>query len=214
MQGLIGRKVGMTQVFDEDGRQVAVTVIEAGPCVVTQRKTAEKDGYDAVQLGFAEQKEHRMKKPALGTFKKVNTTPKRHLKEFALDAGDDVNEGDTVNVMIFEDIPYVDITGFTKGRGFQGVVKRYNMAGGRMTHGGHARRRVGSIGQCSYPARVAKGQRLPGHMGNSRATQSGLKVVAVQGDDNVLLVRGAVPGPNGGILVLRKALRNTRKVGA
>jgi len=207
MNGLIGRKLGMTQVFDDEGRRVAVTVIEAGPCVVVARKTRERDGYDAVQIGFDGQKEHRVTRPMAGVYKKAGSAPMRMLREFALDDGEEVNPGDSVTVEIFDGVPFVDITGLSKGRGFQGVVKRHNMSGGRMTHGGHSRRRVGAIGQCSYPARVAKGQRMPGHMGNTRVTQQNLKVVAVRGDDNVLLVRGAVPGPAGGVVMVRKALK-------
>ena len=207
MNGLIGRKLGMTQVFDSEGRRVAVTVIEAGPCVVVGLKTKARDGYDAVQLGFGEQKEQRVTKPMAGVYKKAGAPTMRMLREFALDDGEEMNPGDSVTVGIFDDVAFVDVTGITKGRGFQGVVKRYNMRGGRMTHGGHSRRRVGAIGQCSYPARVAKGQRMPGHMGNIRITQQNVKVVEVRGEDNVLLVRGAVPGPTGGVVMVRKALK-------
>jgi len=212
MQGLIGRKMGMTQVFDDQGHRVAVTVIEAGPCVVIQKKTAEKDGYDAVQLGFGEQKAHRVTKPQLARYKHADTTPKRLLKEFSLDDGEDFDVGDAVTVNgVFDEVTHVDVTAMTKGRGFQGVVKRHRMGGGRMTHGGHSKRRVGSIGQCSYPANVAKGQRMPGQMGRVRVTQQNLKIVAVRGEDNLLLVRGAVPGPTGGFVVVRKALKKAGK---
>lgn len=207
MEGLIGKKHGMTQVFDADGRRVAVTVIELGPCVVVQRKTKGHDGYDAVQLGFGTQKEHRIARPALGRFKKVGIQPVRFIKEFKIDEGEEIAEGDTVTAGIFADVPYVDVIGITKGRGFQGVVKRYNMAGGRMTHGGHSKRRGGAIGQCAYPARVAKGQKMPGQMGRRRVTQQNLRVVEVRDGDNLLLVRGAVPGPNGATVVVRKALK-------
>ena len=207
MQGLIGRKVGMTQVYDAAGHRVAVTVIEAGPCAVVQLKTRDKDGYNAVQLGFDEVKPNRVKKPQAGHYGKAGVTPRRVCRELRLDDGDAVKAGDSIDVSIFEGVKYVDVVGTTKGRGFQGVVKRHNMAGGRMTHGGHSKRRVGSIGQCSYPARVAKGQRMPGQMGNTRVTQQNLKVVGVRGDENLLLLRGAVPGPNGGIVVVKKALK-------
>jgi large subunit ribosomal protein L3 len=208
MQGLIGRKVGMTQVFGSDGRRVAVTVIEAGPCVVVQRKTRKKDGYDAVQLGFGVQKEHRMSKPAAGHCKKSGSKGVKNLKEFGIDTDEEVKEGDAVTVSILKGTKFVDVSGTTKGRGFQGVIKRYRMAGGPKTHGGHSKRRVGSIGQCSYPARVAKGTRMPGHMGNVNVTARNLKIVEVRGDDNLLLVQGAVPGPNGRIVCVKKALKN------
>jgi len=209
MQGLIGKKLGMTQVYDENGHRVAVTVIEAGPCPVVQRKTMERDGYDAVQLGYGNQKESRMSKPRLGHLKKGQAPALRALREFA--AGEDaLNAGDTLTVeAVFEGVRFVDVTAITKGQGFQGVVKRYRMAGGRMTHGGHSKRRVGSIGQCSYPARVVKGQRMPGHMGNRKVTTQNLKVVAVRGEDNVILVKGAVPGPNGSLVMVKKALKKS-----
>jgi len=212
MQGLIGRKLGMTQVHDADGRWVAVTVIEAGPCLVVQRKTADRDGYEAVQLGFGEQKEHRVAKPLLGRYKKIGNQPRRYLKEFRLDGEEEVNAGDVVTAaMVFEGTSHVDVLGITKGRGFQGAVKRHGMAGGRMTHGGHSKRRIGAIGQCAYPARVAKGKRMPGHMGQVRVTVQNLRVVDLRGEDNLLLVRGAVPGPTGAIFVVRKALKKTRE---
>lgn len=202
----------MTQVFDDQGHRVAVTVIEAGPCVVIQKKTSEKDGYDAVQLGFGDQKPHRVSKPLRVRYEKADTVPKRLLKEFALDDGEDLSVGDAVTVgAVLEGVTHVDVTAMTKGRGFQGVVKRHGMRGGRMTHGGHSKRRVGSIGQCSYPANVAKGQRMPGHMGRVRVTQQNLRVVSLRGEDNLLLVRGAVPGPTGGFVVVRKALKKAGK---
>jgi len=208
MQGLIGRKLGMTQVYDGDGRRVAVTAIEVGPCSVVQCKTAERDGYQAVQLGFGEQKEHRVARPRLGRFRKIGAAPRRYLKEFALDNGEEPKAGDSVTVAdVFAGVTHVDVVGVTKGRGFQGAVKRHRMGGGRMTHGGHSKRRIGSIGQCSYPARVAKGKRMPGHMGQVRVTVQNLAVVQVRGEDNLLLVRGAVPGPAGAILEVRKALK-------
>ena len=211
MQGLIGKKLGMTQVYDDAGRRLPVTVIEAGPCVVVQRKTKETDGYQSVQLGFVETRESRVTKPRMGAFKKANAAPQKILREFAVDEGDEQQAGDTVSVNIFEDVPFVDIVGTTKGRGFAGVMKRHNMAGGRMTHGGHSKRRVGSIGQCSYPARVAKNQRMPGHMGNIRVTTQNLRVVGIRPDDNVLLVHGAVPGATGGILFIKKAIKKAGK---
>ena len=207
MQGLIGKKLGMTQIFDKDGANVAVTVVEAGPCPVVQKKTNDIDGYEAVQLGFLETRESRVTKPMLGKFKKAGVTPCKFLAEFKIDAGEEVKEGDSVTTSIFEEDIFLDVTGVTKGRGFQGVVKRHNMAGGRMTHGGHSKRRVGSIGQCSYPARVAKGQRMPGHMGAAKVTQQNLKLVSIRGDENLLLIKGAIPGATGSVVIVRKALK-------
>jgi len=209
MNGLIGKKLGMTQVFDGDGRRVAVTVVEAGPCVVVQRKTSACDGYDAVQVGFEDQKESRLNKPTLARFKKAGVDAKRILREFRVDGDSEIKQGDSLSVGIFDDTKYVDVTGTSKGRGFQGVVKRHNMRGGRMSHGGHSKRRVGSIGQCSYPANVAKGQRMPGHMGRVRVTQQNLKVVSVRGDENLLLIQGAIPGANGSVVMVSKALKKS-----
>ncbi len=211
MNGLIGKKLGMTQIFDADGRRVAVTVIAAGPCVVVQRKTTDTDGYEAVQLGFDPQRESRLRKSEVGAYKKAGVDPQRVLREFACDAGDEVAVGDTVTASLFEGTGFVDVIGTTKGRGFQGVMKRHNMGGGRQTHGGHSRRRPGAIGQCAYPGRVAKGQRMPGHMGNARVTQQNLKLLDVRGDENLLLVQGAVPGPNGGLVLVKKALKKTER---
>jgi large subunit ribosomal protein L3 len=212
MQGLIGKKMGMTQVFDAEGRRVAVTVIQAGPCRVVQRKTLENDGYAAVQLGFGEQKAHRVGKAELGRFKRIDAPPCRCLREFGVDNGEELKAGDTVTVAdVFGETRFVDVVGITKGRGFQGAVKRYRMGGGRMTHGGHSKRRIGAIGQCAYPARVAKGKRMPGHMGRVRVTLQNLAVVQVRGEDNLLLVRGAVPGPTGALVEIRKALKKAGK---
>jgi len=207
MTGLIGKKIGMTQVVDSNGNVVPVTVLEAGPCVVVQKKTADTDGYDAVQLGFMECKEKARSKAVNGHFKKAGLTPRKYIQEFRSGAADEANSGDAVTVDIFADVGLVDITGVTKGRGFQGAVKRHRMAGGRHSHGGHSKRRIGSIGQCSYPARVEKGKRMPGHMGNTMITVQGLEVVSVKADDNVLLVKGAVPGPNGSIITICKSIK-------
>ncbi|MBN1557983.1 MAG: 50S ribosomal protein L3 [Lentisphaerae bacterium] len=205
VEGLIGRKLGMTQVLDGEGRRVAVTVIEAGPCVVVQRKTAARDGYDAVQLGFGRRSARRTGKAQAGHLKRAGVESCARIREVA-PAGDASPEaGQTVDVTVFEGVTHVDVTGISKGRGFQGVVKRHNMRGGPKTHGGHSVRRVGSIGQCSYPARVAKGQRMPGHMGRVRVTQQNLQVVGIRGEDNLLLVKGAVAGPSGGMVMVRRA---------
>ncbi len=207
MNALIGKKIGMTRVFTEDGRQVPVTVIEAGPCAVVQRKTVERDGYDAVQLGFEEKKESRVTKPLCGHFGKGGTTPKRTLREIVVAKDEELEQGAGVDVSIFEGVSYVDITGTTKGRGFQGVMKRHNFAGGRASHGSHSKRRPGSIGQCEFPARVFKGKKMPGQMGVARVTTQNLKVIAVRPEDNVILVGGSVPGPAGGIVIVKKALK-------
>ncbi len=212
MQGMLGKKVGMTRVFDESGRQIPVTVLEVGPCVVLQKKTQDAQGYDAVQFGFEEKKESRTTKPEMGQFKKAGTTAKKHVREFRVGPADgDVSVGDVVTVGVFEGASYVDVTGISKGRGFQGVVRRYRMHGGRMTHGGHARRRPGSIGPSAYPARVAKGKKMPGHMGNKRVTTQNVAVVQVALGDNVLIVRGCVPGPAGGLVEVRTAIKKQDK---
>ncbi len=207
MNGLIGKKLGMTQIFDADGRRVAVTVIAAGPCVVVQRKTRAKDGYEAVQLGYELQKASRLRKSEVGPFTKAGVDPHRVLREFPCADGESLAAGAVVTADVLEGATHVDVIGTTKGRGFAGVVKRHHMGGGRMTHGGHSKRRVGSIGQCAYPGRVAKGQKMPGHMGNVRVTQQSLKLLDIRREDNLLLVQGAVPGPNGGLLIINKALK-------
>lgn len=207
MQALLGKKLGMLSVFDDEGRQVPVTAIEVGPCVVVQKKTAETDGYDAVQLGFAAQKESRLTKPAAGHFKKAGAPTMRVLREVR--GADEAGVGDQVNLSAFEGVAFVDVIGITKGRGFQGVVKRHNMSGGRASHGSGNHRKPGSIGMCVDPARVLKNKKMPGQMGARRVTTQNLKVVAVREEDNVLLVRGAIAGPNGGIVMVRKALKKT-----
>ena len=209
MEGLIGKKVGMTQVYDADGVRTCVTVIEVGPCPVVQLKTTEKDGYVAAQLGFGEQKVKRLSKAVAGHLKKTGGQEGglKVLKEFAPDAGEEVKVGDVLTVSNFEGVKYVDVTGVTKGKGFAGVMRRYGMAGGPMTHGGHSKRRIGSIGERDLPGWIAKGKRMPGHMGSVQRTARNLTVVQVRKDDNVLLVRGAVPGPNGATVIVRKALK-------
>ena len=204
MPGLIGKKIGMTSVFSADGKNVPCTVIEAGPCVVTQVKTEEKDGYKALQLGFEEAKERRTSKPLLGTFKKAGTTPKKHLAEFRFD--EEHNLGDTITVELFADTKFVDVVGTSKGKGFQGVVKRHGFGGvGQSTHGQDDRaRKPGSIGACSYPAKVFKGMRMAGQMGNRRATNQNLKVIKVIPEHNLLLLKGSVPGCKGSIVIIEK----------
>lgn len=210
MQGILGKKIGMTRVFGEDGRQTPVTVIEVGPCVVVQRKTKAQDGYEALKLGFIDAKAARVNKAQAGQFKAINATPKRFLREFAVESGDECKAGDTVTASVLDGVDYVDVVGVTKGRGFQGVVRRHGMAGGPMTHGGHSKRRIGSIGCRSFPGRIHKGKRMPGHMGNVRVTTQNLKVVQLRASENLLLVNGAVPGPAGALVEVRKALKKTK----
>ncbi len=205
MQGILGRKIGMTRVFDAEGHQLPVTVIEIGPCVVVQVKTKAVDGYEAIKVGFREQKESRVTGALRGEFKKAGVAPQRLLREFALDAGDSFKAGDTLTEAVLNGFEYVDVTGIGKGRGFQGVVKRFQMSGGPMTHGGHSKRRIGSIGCRSYPGRVHKGKRMPGHMGNVVVTQKNLRVVQLRADDHLLLVQGAIPGAAGGVVAIHKA---------
>ncbi len=207
MKSLIGKKLGMTQIFDDEGRRVPVTVIEAGPCSVIQRKTTENDGYEAIQLGFGAQKESRVSKPRVGQFKKAGVETMRELREVRVDASDETKAGDTLTAALFEDINFVDVSGTTKGKGFQGVVKRHGFSGGRASHGSHMHRRTGSIGMCTLPGRVFKGKRMPGHMGSVNVTTQNMKVVQVRADENLILLKGAVPGANGSTLVLREALK-------
>lgn len=207
MQASIGRKVGMTRVFDDAGRQIPVTVVEVGPCVVLQRKTADADGYEAVQIGYLDQKAHRVSKAHAGHVAKAETGPKRFIREFRVDAASELKAGDEVGAANFDGVTAVDVTAVTKGRGFAGVIKRHNMHRGRMTHGGHSKRRPGAIGCSSYPANVMKGKAMPGHYGNVKVTVQNLKVVGVRPDDNVILLRGAVPGPNGGTVVVRRSIK-------
>ncbi len=207
MEGLIGKKIGMTQIFDDQGRRIPVTVIEVGPCPVVQIKTQATDGYSAVQLGFEEQKPQRMTKAQLKHFEKAGVAPCRVLKEFPLAEGEELEAGKSVTVDIFNDVKYVDVSGVTKGRGFAGVIRRFRFDGGHMTHGGHSKRKGGSIGACNFPGEVQKGKEMPGHMGCVSRKARNLTVVQVRGEDNLLLVRGCVPGPKNGLLIIEKALR-------
>ena len=195
----------MTSVFSADGKNVPCTVIEVGPCVVTQVKTVEKDGYEALQLGFKDQKEKHLTKPELGHFKKAGVDPKRHLAEFK-GFGADYKIGDTISVDLFADTEFVDIVGTSKGKGFQGVVKRHGFGGvGQSTHGQHKRLRApGSIGACSYPAKVFKGMRMAGQMGNERVTVQNLQVVKIIPEHNLLMIKGSVPGSKGSIVIIEK----------
>ena len=205
MPGLLGKKIGMTSVFSADGKNVPCTVIEVGPCVVTQVKTVEKDGYAAIQLGYQEKTPKHTNKPEAGHFKKAGVNPQRHLAEFK-DFDGEYKLGDTITVDLFSDASFVDVIGTSKGKGFQGVVKRHGFGGvGQTTHGQHNRLRApGSIGACSYPAKVFKGMRMAGHMGAERVTVQNLQIIKVMPENNVLVVKGSVPGAKGSILSIVK----------
>ena len=205
--GLIGKKVGMTQLFAADGTVQPATVLKAGPCVVVQAKTVQTDGYEAVQLGFVEARPTKENKPSQGHFKKAGVPATRIRRELKLKAGGDpLKAGDQVNVSIFADGERVDVIGTSRGRGFQGVVKRHHFKGGVASHGSMFHRAPGSIGASSYPSRVVKGMRMGGHMGDARVTVRNLKVIRVDVENNLLLVEGAVPGGPNGIVVIRKAI--------
>jgi large subunit ribosomal protein L3 len=210
MRTLIAKKIGMTQINDDKGQQVAVTVVQAGPCVVVQRKTVATDGYEAIQLGFLDQKEQRLSKAASGHFKKSGTKPSKFLKEVRLDAGEDIKPGAVLDVSLFKDISHVDVIGVTKGQGFQGVVKRHKMGGGPASHGHMSHRRIGAIGQRTWPARIMKLKRMPGRMGRKSITVQNLRVVQVRPDDNVILVEGSIPGPTGATVLVRKAVKKIK----
>ncbi len=204
MIGLIGKKIGMTQLFSDQGEAIPVTVIEAGPCTITEVRTAERNGYSAVQLGFGSNKESRFTRPVLGQFKKRNLPPSRFLKEFRVVDLDGVEVGQKLTVTMFEKGQHVDIQGVTKGRGFAGVVKRHKFTSGHASHGPTFGKQPGSIGASAYPSRVVKGKRLPGRMGGVFLTQKNLEVVAVDAEQNVVMVRGAVPGPPNGLVIVKK----------
>ena len=205
MPGLLGKKIGMTSVFSADGRNVPCTVIEVGPCVVTQVKTADTDGYDALQLGFTEKKEKHTTRPEQGHFKKAGVAPQRYLAEFKGFDGEH-KLGDTIGVDLFTESDFVDIVGISKGKGFQGVVKRHGFGGvGQSTHGQHNRLRApGSIGARSYPANVFKGMRMAGQTGNKRVTVQNLQVIKVMPEQNILVIKGSVPGSKGSIVLIEK----------
>lgn len=204
MPGIIGRKVGMTSIYSAEGKATPCTVIEAGPCVVTQVKTQDRDGYDAVQLGFGERKEKNTPNALKGHFKKANTTPKAYLAEFK--GFDALNLGDVVNLSIFEEGEFVGVSGTSKGKGFQGVVKRHGFGGvGQSTHGQHNRLRApGSIGACSYPARVFKGMRMAGQTGNKKVLMENLEILKVLTDKNLIVVKGSIPGAKGSTVTIEK----------
>ncbi|CCX44699.1 MAG: 50S ribosomal protein L3 [Muribaculaceae bacterium] len=205
MPGLIGKKIGMTSVFSADGKNLPCTVIEVGPCVVTQLKTADKDGYEAVQIGFEEKKAKHTTKPMEGHFKKAGVAPQRHLAEFS-GFNSELKLGDTLTVDLFAEGDFVDIQGVSKGKGYQGVVKRHGFGGvGQATHGQHNRLRApGSVGACSYPAKVFKGMRMAGQMGNRKVTVQNLQVVKTLPEHNLLMIKGSIPGAKGSIVLIEK----------
>ena len=206
MKAIIGKKVGMTQIFDEKGYVIPVTVIEAGPCTVAQVKSTENDGYNAVQLGFGEVKEKHINKPEKGHFAKSKLSAKKHLREFRVDTAD-VKVGDEIKADVFAAGDKIDVQGITKGKGFQGVIKRHGQSRGPMGHGSMYHRRPGSMGPTSTPGRVFKGKKLPGHMGRVTVTIQNLDVVKVDLDKNVILVKGSVPGAKGAILKIKSAVK-------
>ncbi|HHU61282.1 MAG: 50S ribosomal protein L3 [Bacillota bacterium] len=208
-KGILGKKLGMTQIFSEEGLLIPVTVIEAGPCTVVQKKTMEKDNYLAVQLGFGDRRERLFNKPEKGHFAKANVKPHRYLREITFSVNDDfakLNVGDSVDVNIFAEGEKVDVSGISKGKGFQGSIKRHNQARGPMTHGSHYHRGVGALNAVD-PARVFKGRKLPGRMGGERVTTQNLEIVKVDTDRNLLLVKGSVPGVKGSLVIVRNAVK-------
>ena len=215
MEGLIGKKIGMTQVYDAEGKRTCVTVIEVGPCPVVQLKTLDNDGYEAAQIGFGAQKACRLAKAQQKHFEKAGVETMKVLKEFALEESDkELKVGSVVTVANFDGVKYVDVTGVTKGKGFAGVLKRYDFAGGNMTHGGHSKRRTGGLAARDLPGWIEKGKKMPGHMGDVNRKAMNLEIVAVRPEDNALLVKGSVPGARNGIVIVRKSLKNNVKKGA
>lgn len=206
-KGLIGKKLGVTQIFSGDGAAVPVTVIEAGPCVVIQKKTRETDGYDAIQLGFGRTKQKKVTKPIQGHLRKADKGLFRVLKEFRAMSPDNYEEGQELKADIFEVGDYVDVVGRSKGKGFAGVIKRHGFSGGRATHGSMFHRAPGSIGASAYPSKVFKGKKLPGHMGNERKTVQNLVIVGIKPDKNLILVKGSVPGSKNGIVLVKSAIK-------
>ena len=206
-KAILGRKLGMTQILEESGRAIPVTVIEAGPVTVVQKKEIERDGYSAVQVGYIDLKESKVNKPAKGHFAKANVTPKKYLREFRLDNAAEMNVGDEIKVDIFEAGEKVDIAGITKGKGYAGTIKRWGTHRGPMTHGSGYHRGPGSMSGCSDPSRVFKGKKLPGHLGVEKVTIQNLKVVKIDSEKNLILVCGAVPGPKGGLVMIKNGVK-------
>ena len=207
-KGIIGKKLGMTQLFDEKGNVVPVTVIEAGPCVVSQKKTAENDGYEAVQIGFGDMKASKVKKPAKGHFAKGDVAPKKVLREFRLEDTSALNVGDIIKADVFAEGDSVDVRGTSKGKGYAGTIKRWNFSRLKETHGtGPVHRHGGSLGACSTPSRVFKGKKMAGHLGHERVTVQNLSVVKVDAEKNIIAVKGAVPGPKKGLVTIKETTK-------
>ncbi len=206
-QAILGKKIGMTQVFCEDGRMVPVTVVLAGPCPVTQIKTVDHDGYDAVQMAFMPVREKLITKPEMGHLKKAGVEAHRYVKEFRLDDCSQYQVGSVIKADVFEKGEHVDVTGISKGKGFEGNIKRWNQARGRKTHGSHSYRVAGSLGACTYPGEVFKTKRLPGHMGRERITVQNLEIVRSDAERNLLLIKGAIPGANGGLVLVKSTIK-------
>ncbi len=207
-KAIIGKKIGMTQIFDETGKVTPVTVIEAGPCVVVQKKTMETDGYEAVQMGYGDLKPNRVNKPMKGHFAKGDVAPKKHLKEFRMDDCSVLNVGDIIKADVFETGDYVDVSGISKGKGFAGVIKRYNNHRLKETHGtGPVARQSGSMGACSTPSRIFKGKKMPGQMGAEKVTVQNLTVVKIDAENNLIAVKGAIPGPKKGIVTIINSVK-------
>lgn len=207
IKGILGKKMGMTQIFAIDGRRIPVTVVEAGPCVVLQKKTVQSDGYNAIQVGFGGRKAHRVNKPEMGHFRKAGQGAFAFLRELRADNVDDYTVGDEISCSVFAAGDIVDVTATSKGKGFQGVIKRYHFSGGRATHGSMFHRSPGSIGGSAWPSRVFKGKKMAGQMGNVRVTTQNLQIVDVRPEENLILVKGAVPGPKNGLVLIRQAVK-------
>ncbi len=206
-KAIMATKIGMTQIFSEDGKLIPVTVLEAGPCVVTQKKTVENDGYNSIQVGFSEIKEKKVNKPKKGHFEKAGVSPKKHLKEFRLEDTSNYQIKDEIKADIFAPGEKVDVSGISKGKGYAGVIKKYNQHRGPMSHGSKSQRVVGSMGSSATPSRVMKGKNMPSHMGTVKITVQNLEIIRVDAEKNLLLIKGAVPGPKGSLLVIRDSVK-------
>lgn len=206
-KAIIGRKVGMTQIFDEAGKVIPVSVVLAGPCVVVQKKTVDKEGYNAIQVGFEDLREKLVNKPQKGHFSKVNMAPRRFLRELRIENASDYNVGDVLNADVFAVGERIDVSGISKGKGYQGVIKRWNAKRGPTTHGSKYHRGVGSMGASSYPSRTFKNKKMPGHMGNVNVTVQNLEVVRVDPEKNLILIRGGIPGPRKGLVMIKDSVK-------
>ncbi|HEY3374881.1 MAG TPA: 50S ribosomal protein L3 [Candidatus Aquicultor sp.] len=211
MKALLGKKLGMTQIFSDDDRLLPVTVVEVGPCVITQVKTQKTDGYSAIQIGFEDVEEKKANKPSKGHFAKTKVAPKRYLAEIRVDNPDNYKPGDTITADIFAAGEKTDVVGVSKGKGFQGVMKRHNFSGGPGGHGSHFHRAPGSVGASSFPSRVVKGMRMPGHMGSDKVTTQNLEIVRVDPEQNIILLKGAVPGAKGSLIMVKESKKAKKK---